>query len=293
MKKSVKEWGKCAGLAQLAWMLFLPQPAAGDSIVVPNSYANTEGAYNNDLPFNIAAQSLTSARYQQIYGASQFASIPGGGYITQILFRPDTGIHGYAFSSALGDVQIVLSTTSATVGGLNATFSTNIGPGAVSVYFGALPLSSACTGPTNGPKNFDVVINLRTPFFYNPAHGNLLMDVWNYDGGSTTYFDTVNGGGVSRAYSLTGVSATYGWTDGLGLVTEFTVIPPVLSFTSTATNLMLSWPTNAAAWQLQGAPNPTGQWSNYATSTQIQGGNTIATVPTTNSSLFFRLCYKP
>jgi hypothetical protein len=194
--KNQENWG---ALALLAWTLFLPQPAAAVSIVVPNNLVNTEAGNNNDLPFDIAAQTLTSARYQQVYAASQFGSIPGGGYITQILFRPDTGIHGYAFSSTLASVQIVLSTTSAAVDGLNATFSSNVGPDAVSVYWGALPLSSACMGPTNGPKDFDIVINLETPFDYNPVQGNLLMDVWNYNGGGTTYFDAVNGGPVSRA----------------------------------------------------------------------------------------------
>ncbi|HWY75251.1 MAG TPA: hypothetical protein VN281_06520, partial [Verrucomicrobiae bacterium] len=288
---TLKKLGKCSGLALLAWTLFLPRQAVCDSIVVPNNYANLEGASNNALPFDIAAQSLASARYEQVYDAGQFASIPGGRYITQILFRPDTGIHGSPFSSTPLFVYIVLSTTPMPVDGLNATFGNNIGPDAQTVYFGTLPLSSGFSGPANGPKAFDIVVNLTEPFFYNPAHGNLLMDVWNYTSGSTTYFDAVLGGPTSRAYSLTGVGASTGLTDGLGLVTRFTVTSPRLSYSSKPGSLILSWPTVLAGWQLQSAPSPTGLWTAYTNSIQIQGASNIAVIPTTSTHQFFRLHY--
>lgn len=146
---------------------------------MPNNLATIEAGNNNAFPFDIAASSLSSQRYQQVYSAGQFAAVPGGGYITQIIFRPDTGSHGSAFSSTLGSMTIQLSTTTAGPDGLNTTFANNIGTNAVTVYYGSLPLNSACTGPANGPKDFDIAINLKTPFFYNPAQGNLLMDVWN------------------------------------------------------------------------------------------------------------------
>ena len=68
---------------------------------------------------------------------------------------------------------------------------------------GPLALSSAFTGPTGGPKDFDIVINFTTPFLYNPFLGNLLLDVRNFGGGLTTQFDAqfTAGDAVRRAYT--------------------------------------------------------------------------------------------
>src|SRR5213594_4317075 len=95
-----------------------PAHAIVPTVVVPNSAATTEGDTNNSWPFNIAAGGLPSQRYQQVYAASQFGGLPsGGGLITQIVFRPDA-FAGQAFTSTLPDIQIDLSTTSATDDGL-------------------------------------------------------------------------------------------------------------------------------------------------------------------------------
>jgi hypothetical protein len=287
------DFGKRRVWALALGVFLLTSPVGAVSVIVPNNYAGTEGGNNNSFPFNIAASSLSSARYQQIYNAGEFTAMPGGGYITQILFRPDTGTHGFAFSSTLGDVRIDLSTTSVGADGMNTTFANNVGADAVNVYFGALPLSSTCTGPVAGPKDFDIVINLRTPFFYNPVNGNLLMDVWNYNGGSSTYFDAVwaFGDPISRLYTFLGASASTGQTDSAGLVTKFTIVTPALHLDLSATNLVFSWTTNAVGWHLQSAPSPVGAWSDFTVSTQSQGANIVATVATTNACQFFRLTY--
>jgi hypothetical protein len=195
------------------------------TIVVPNSAAMTEGDGNNAWPFNRGDSS--SQRYQQVFAASQFGGLPsGGGLISQIVFRPDA-FFGNAFTSTLPDIQIDLSTTSAPDDGLSTTFANNVGSNDTVVFArGPLTLSSAFTGPPNGPKDFDIIITLTTPFFYNPANGNLLLDVRNFGGGSTTFFDAVFqvGDGVSRVYSQNVNDAT-GTPDSIGLVTGFVIVP--------------------------------------------------------------------
>ncbi len=200
-----------------------PAHAIEPTIVVPNSARTIEGDSNNSWPFNIAAGGLLSQRYQQVYAASQFG---GGGLITQIIFRPDA-FAGQAFTSTLPDIQIDLSTTSAADDGLSSTYADNVGADDTVVFVrGALTLSSAFTGPPDGPKDFDIIITLTTPFLYNPALGNLLLDVRNFGGGSTTSFDAVftTGDGVSRVYNQDVNSGT-GSTDTLGLVTGFIIVP--------------------------------------------------------------------
>jgi hypothetical protein len=159
-----------------------------------------------------------------VYASSEFPA--GVDQITQIAFRPDAG-SGAAFSSTLSNIQIDLSTTSAAPDGLSTTFASNVGADDTTVFSGSLSLSSAFTGPAGGPKAFDIIINLTTPFFYHPGAGNLLLDVRNFGGGITTVFDAqaTTGDGISRVLSLPvfGVDADTGVVDTLGLVTRFTV----------------------------------------------------------------------
>jgi hypothetical protein len=233
---------KRAVLAVAALVLILggAAKAKGAFIVSPNADASVEGGIENGAPFNLTPSGFSSQRYQQVYRASDFASITGPHLITQIAFRPDAGSQGSAFSSTLPDVRIDLSTTSVAPDHLNATFASNVGANDTIVYGGStggsLALSSADTGPANGPKDFDIVINLTTPFVYDPSAGNLLLDVRNFSGGTTTQFDAqlTNGDAVSRAYANDGVdSPTATAFNTLGLVTQFTVdpVPEPASFT--------------------------------------------------------------
>jgi hypothetical protein len=211
----------------LVAVLGLVMPAANASlIVVPNNLAGTEGNSNNIFPFSIANFGLTSQRYQQVYASSQFPT--GIDEITQIAFRPDASV-GSPFSSTLPNIEIDLSTTSAAPDGLSSTFANNVGPDNTVVHSGSLTLSSAFTGLAGGPKDFDIIINLSTPFSYNPALGNLLLDVRNFGGGATTFFDAQNtlGDSISRVNTVSPNNVNSPTANGagptVGLVTRFTI----------------------------------------------------------------------
>lgn len=194
------------------------------TVVVPNANTNLPGGSENSFPFNITPFSLTEMRYQQAYHAGQFAPLHGGGLITSIAFRPSV-FTGSAFSAVLPSVDIWLSTAPTGVGpgSLSSNFAANIGGDATLVFSGALSLSSANTG--SPARDFDIVINLSTPFFYDPQLGNLLLEVFNFQGGTTTPFDaiTIAGSLVSRLYSPS-VSASSGTLDSTGLITQFTFV---------------------------------------------------------------------
>jgi len=189
-------------------------------VVVPSALASVEGNTNNGFPFNLDNFSVTSQRYQQVYASSQFPAGPL--LITQIAFRPSAGA-GAAFSSTLPNIRIDLSTTSAAPDALSTTYASNVGADDATVFNGALSLSSAFTGPGAGPKAFDIVISLTTPFTYNPGTGNLLLDVRNSGAGLTTQFDADNtfGSITSRVFN-TDVNGATGTADSTGLVTQFT-----------------------------------------------------------------------
>ena len=215
---------KTLKFAALIGLVCLGSNAMANTLVAPGNLASTEGDSNNAYPFNISDFSLNSQRYQQVYNASIFSSLPAGGVIiTGIAFRVDDGT-GKSFSSTLSDIQLDLSTTSAGESTLSSTFANNVGANDTIVYArGALSLSGTVG---SSPNPFNVIITFSQPFLYNPATGNLLLDVRNYGGGLTTQFDSTElaGDGIGRAvtYQGSGVnSATATFVDAQGLVTEF------------------------------------------------------------------------
>ena len=195
-------------------------------IVVPNGQATIEGNSNNLAPFSLASF-VPSQRYQQVFAASEFAVLSGPQLITQISFRPDAEFGG-AFSSTIPDIQINLSTTSAQPDSLSMILANNIGPDDTMVFSGSLSLSSADSGPLGGPKDFDIVIALQTPFLYDPSVGDLLLDVRAFSTGITTAFDSEfpSGDPTSRSVGPM-VNSAVGGTDTLGLVAQFTIIESV------------------------------------------------------------------
>lgn len=223
----------------------LVQPAAA-STIVPGALAGVEGNGNNGFPFNIGAFGLASMRYQQVYAASEFL---GSMLIGGISFRPDvSGGGGAAFASTISNVRIDLSTTAAAPDALNGVFAANVGANNTTVFNGSLSLSSTFTGPAGGPKAFDISILLTTPFFYNPALGNLLLDVRMFVASSTTQFDAqdTNGDSISRLFS-TDVNSTTGQQDSVGLVTRFDDAVAAAAVPEPATLMLLGTGLAAAA----------------------------------------------
>ena len=200
-------------------------------LVAPSSDASTEGNTNSYSPFN--AFSNESVRYQQVFNATEFSSLGSAEYITQLIFRPD-GVLGNAFSGKASGYKIYLSTTSASADNLSSTFSNNIGSDNTLVFNGILLLSSSFTGPAGGPKDFDIVLNLQTPFLYNPSAGNLLLDVSKpenaFSGQSTGSLDASSATDDSTSSVIyesfnsldNATTATSGAKTSTGLITEFT-----------------------------------------------------------------------
>ena len=198
--------------------------AASLVVVVPNALASVEGSINNGLPFNISPG--TSARYQQVYAASEFSALHEPMLITKIRFRPDAAVG--SFSATLPDIQINLSTTHSGPNSLSTTFTNNIGPDDTVVFpRGPLALSSSATGPVGGPKTFDIVITLATPFLYDPTQGNLLLEVRNFAGGFTSQFDAhfSSSDPIARMWIFNSLGSPTGFTDTVGMVTALDFEP--------------------------------------------------------------------
>ena len=223
-----------SGAVAVLALLMAGESSRAATVVAPVGKLNLEGNTHNYYPFNIGATGGAgdSQRYQQVYEASDFASAGGPISITQIAFRPD-GFLGRAFSVTLTDIQINLSTITFGADGLSLVFANNLGLDDTIVFArGPLTLSSNFTGPVGGPMDFDVIITLTTPFLYDPAAGNLLMDVRNFGSGTTTVLDQefADGDSIGRVHTnidSPGLvnSPTAANRDTGGLVTQFTHSP--------------------------------------------------------------------
>jgi hypothetical protein len=210
-------------------------PSRAADIVAPDVLRTVQGDTGNLLPI----LSKLPIRYQQVYDHSQFGTLAAGGeYITQIAFRVHSP--GIPFTATIDDLQVNLSTTGKTPENLSTTFSDNVGADDTVVFSSAaVQFETSLAGPPDGPQAFDLVITLPTPFHYDPAQGNLLLDVRNasgttHDPANEQQIDAVSTGGdsVSRVYNLGDVAAaTAGSTGGgfqadtFGAVTRFISTP--------------------------------------------------------------------
>ena len=187
-------------------------------VVVPNSLATNDGNGTST-----STEGPASVRWLQIYDASQFGALSEPSVLTQFAYRPDT-IVGESGPRSL-TLQIYASTTSRSVADLSTTFAENLGANNTLVFDGTLILA---TGNLPGPGNtrqFDYVFPFATPFLYDPAAGNLVLDFQIVANGSAVTFDTVSGDSATgRVFAFGSSTATTGdFRDSH--VTQFTFAP--------------------------------------------------------------------
>jgi len=187
-------------------LLFSALPATADIIVGLPADSGTGNCYPLSCDY--------SSEYQQVYTHSQFS---GPITITGLQFfntQYDSGVT----SMGSGTWTFSLSTTSADWNTLSATFGSNLGADNTQVFSGNL----------NQPWTFGdtLSIDLTTSFTYNPADGNLLLDVVSNSSSpdGNIYFDVNSGNDfLGRVYCSggSGCSGSGSVDAGFGLVTGF------------------------------------------------------------------------
>ncbi len=207
-------WAKRAGWAVIAAGVLAFGSAYAGSVTVPGSDGNL-----NCYPFDCTGDSSVNSgadntQYQQVYAASAFS---GPTVISSISFFQALSQYPSSIGVVPGTYTISFSTTSAAVDGLSPTFSSNLGGDNQTFFSGTL-----------GGLGNTLTITGTTPFDYNPANGNLLLNVsMNYDqsvlnGSGNTYMEANYSGVLSSRVWGSGTSGT---ADNLGLVTEFNTRP--------------------------------------------------------------------
>jgi len=142
------------------------------------------GTGGNAFPFGGLALGGVNTVYQQVYASFNF------GFGPVMISEIDFFLSGAGLLNT-GTFDIFLSTTSAPVNGLNTT-NFNANRGADNTLFGSFALSGAApaTLAFAGPA-----------FFYNPASGNLLVDIRSSISSSGTAGFRANNGDVGGVYS--------------------------------------------------------------------------------------------
>ena len=215
-----------AVLVALTLLLSSAEQVAAESmqVVSPGAYENAEA------PGSVTSGS-PDGRHQQVFPASDFQSLPQNlRTITHVAVRPDGSLDSTLTITA-DRVVISLSTTSASPGSLSTTFADNIGADATVVCDAPVNWFSPNLGPPGGPKEFDFILALQTPFEYDPGEGNLLIDqTWSGFSNPTSY-DFIDGAGPKA--QLVGnsdpLATTAAYNTG-GLVTQFTFTPEPSAF---------------------------------------------------------------
>jgi hypothetical protein len=189
---------------------------AQGTFVVPNAQANTEGNSSTSDPFT-----SSSFRFQQLYTASQFGA---GGVVTELAFRIDGG-NTNSVTMFFGNSTLVLSTTTRAADSLSPIFGDNLGGDAMTVRTG--PASFGGLVPAPGTTaTFDAIFSFQNGFTYNPAQGNLLIDLRGVTGQAflpgAMDAQSATGDAVSWVYALNNLASS-GTPSTLGLVTRFQV----------------------------------------------------------------------
>jgi hypothetical protein len=261
-----------------AWAWVIPvlgqsQPGFAVHFVVPSGSSNVDGnTYSFAGP---AVNQPQTIRYQQLYSASEFAYLTnfGGGWLLDIFFRGDS-TNGMGLGVYMPSLQVNLSTSKEAPNELSPTFSKNVGMDDTIVFSGRLN-TGIDGGHRLGPEVWSFAMPLRKLFFYDPAVGNLLVDVrilqgnTNTAGGIPIIFDAVNvtNDSVSRVWEGD-VNATTGLVETIGLPTELFFWPnPKLHVERQTNSVLLWWPANPTSFVFQTSQNLASQtqWQNITT----------------------------
>jgi hypothetical protein len=230
-------------LALLLQVQSLPQGTF--TAVVPSRYTAAES------PGGITPFTGNGSRQQMIYPASDLLSVlPRGGVITEIAFRADGTTRG-ADGVVVPALEIHMSTTKSSPFAPSFKFAENVGPDDTVV----MPRGSLEWNVTlnNSPPNpFSLRMPLTHPFSYNPANGNLLVELFVYQGsGVGTAVDSAAGDALNVAGPIGSPGPLEPFPLGSAGVLQITYfpIPEPLSTNLIGFGLLLILVKKADKWQ--------------------------------------------
>ena len=218
---------------------------AQNTVVIPAGTATAEGNSSNAFPWGRGGLGM---RIQNVYDSSHFTSqgITTPVMITRLRWRMDSGTARTWVNSAYQNATISLSTSPLDQALVSTNFASNQGADLTTVFTGPVAWPAGAT-TTPGPAPFLIDVPFTTPFFYNPAAGDLNIEtdlpIQTFTGTAVQLDVQTTSSLASRVYLSTGYPVGAG-TIGLnhGVVVEVTHAPAVGLFPR-----FLATPTSGAS----------------------------------------------
>jgi hypothetical protein len=166
--------GAIVWLVSIANIQAMSNSASGEAIKVisPPSTATAEGDSS-------ITPSRNPLRIQYLIPASDFAGLPPSNrHLVAFNFRADSS-QTQPVDWTIPHERIWMSTTSRN--SLTTVFDDNHGSNKTLVFDGTMQYPFIGTGPAAGPRDFANGRHLQTPFYYDPAQGNLLIELRDLD----------------------------------------------------------------------------------------------------------------
>ena len=266
-------------------------------IIGPFPPPGGQGNTDTFFPFFLQQIRLQSMRYQQVYNASVFSNVPPECiYISTLAFFQGSSQSGCTILTVT-NMQINLSTTQRAADGLSTNFVENVGPDDTIVFGPEREDFNNCL-----PGRF--LIQLDRPFRYNPALGNLLLDVRIFNGGGPqamnlprlAAFDPATDGS-SRVWSTNVADAVATGVDTIALdtVMQLSAVPSLVIYTTGTTNtptnyIVIDWPNEPSVFRLQQSER-FGPGSIWQTVTNAAAPRYFFPVESAGSAAFYRLIW--
>jgi len=236
-------------------------------------------------------------RYQQVYNASVFTNLDRRFiYITVFGFGMDPS----GFPWTVTNMQINLSTTQESADHLSSVFAENMGADDTIVF-----------GPgrhdfPGGPPGGGFQIPLDRPFRYNPALGNLLLDVRIFNGTGPPDMNLPELDAQSSptdecsrvwATNVAATVATGADTTGLAWGIQLSAVPSLVIYRTGETNtptdyIVIDWASQPRVFRLQQSAK-LGIDAVWQTVTDTTGPRYFFPVESAGSAGFYRLIWEP
>ena len=258
---SLKQLSALPGIVCL-WVVFA-SPCFGRLytnyiFTVPSGYVHLQPPGASFFPFSQFY--FSPVHYQQVFDASAFQQLPKGGAFLISLSDHSHCADTDAFYAS--NVVMRLSTTAAKPDKLSLKFLENIGLDETVVLDSKVLVVQAGGGRCDTPlPNRVNWYSITTPFFYNPADGNLLLDWQLTSTEKPLGFNdqvrrragvTVLGDEISGVADLSLTSTTASIAVTAGVVYQFVFAPmPNISIVVRSNDLFVQWPQYPEVFRLQ------------------------------------------